>query len=199
MHSLISLNGHISQTIGNLTIILLFLIPILTSKTFSKLEDENFSITSTNYINYIKEISSIVIGKFLAICSILLIGSFITMIYSFIFYKFTKIYFWELFITYIGFLLLQLCFITIGMLISCIFNRTILTNIFTFIFIIIMLFSNLILNRFTEKTLIERFSLINRSELFTSGILDLSSIIYLTDFIVFVLYLMIYIKPKIKF
>ena len=97
--------------------ILTFIVPVLTMRMFS---EERKNGTEQLLLTSPRGITSIVLGKFLAATCIILVAELLTLIYYFILVYFGKPSLMIALTTLLGFLLLSLAYISLGMFISTI-------------------------------------------------------------------------------
>jgi len=122
-------NGAFNYTIYNLIYLSLFLSPILTMKILaSETNDKTDQLLLTAPLR----IWEIVIGKFLAATALFLIGVAVTLIYPLILKSYGPIPTAQIFCSYVGFILIGTCFISIGIFISSLTSNQVTAAIGTF-------------------------------------------------------------------
>lgn len=115
MTNVLQLNAEYFFTLINSTIIFMLMIPMLTMRLFA----EEFA-QKTDQLLYTAPIStaSIVFGKFLSACLMLLIGIAITFIFPYLISPYGTLSVSRIIGTYVGFYLMGCAFISIGILVS---------------------------------------------------------------------------------
>lgn len=122
-------SGDYYLVIISTTLLFLVMIPMLTMRLFP----EEYS-QKTDQLLYTAPISigSIVLGKFMAAVLVLLLAIGITVIFPFMISPYGALPISRIAGTYIGFLLLGMCFISIGVFISVLTNNQIIAAVGTF-------------------------------------------------------------------
>jgi len=138
LSNLIAASGDYPSILYTMIFVFLFLVPILTMKTIA---GEAHEKTDQLLLTAPVRTWEIVLGKFLAAASIFLLAVVITFIYPIILIKFGSIPLGETTGAYIGFILIGLCFITIGIFVSALTENQVTAAIGTFgaLFIVSML------------------------------------------------------------
>jgi len=113
--NVVNLSAEFFHTLINSTMIFMLMIPMLTMRLFS----EEFA-QKTDQLLYTAPIttSSIVFGKFLAACLMLLIGVTITFVFPYLISSYGQLPMSRIIGTYVGYYLLGVSFISIGILVS---------------------------------------------------------------------------------
>jgi len=114
---------------SNTLVIFLVLIPVLTMQLFS---DETKQRTDQLLYTSSLSIPQIVIGKFLGAFALFLAGTVITLVFPIIISFYAYVPFPETFGAYLGFVLIGLCFIAVGLFVSCLTNNTIVAAVGSF-------------------------------------------------------------------
>ena len=109
--------------------VFLFLVPILTMKTIAS---ESHEKTDQLLLTTPLRIWEIVLGKFLAAAAVFLLAVVITFIYPIILKNFGAIPLGETIGAYIGFILIGLCFISIGIFVSALTENQVTAAVGTF-------------------------------------------------------------------
>lgn len=138
LSNLIPGNGDYPNILYAMIFVFLFLVPILTMKTIAT---ETHEKTDQLLLTAPLRIWEIVLGKFLAAAAIFLLAVVITFIYPIILKSFGAIPLGETIGAYIGFILLGLCFISIGIFVSALTENQVTAAVGTFgaLFIVWML------------------------------------------------------------
>ena len=113
---------------ANAATIVTFMIPVLTMRMFS---EERKNGTEQLLLTSPKSITSIVLGKFIAAACIVVVAELLTLIYYFILDYFAAPSLMIALATILGFLLLSLAYISLGMFISTITENQIICCVIT--------------------------------------------------------------------
>lgn len=167
---------------------LLLIVPIITMRMFS---EEKKNGTEQLLLTSPKSISSIVLGKFLASVTVVLITVIFSIIYSIIVSFFGTINIPTILITMLGFVLVAMAAISIGMLVSSLTENQIVSAIIT----IAILIAPWFLEGF--GTLISSIDLIDKFMKFPYGLISIADIVSLLSItIACILITIILIKRK---
>ena len=167
---------------------LLLIVPIITMRMFS---EEKKNGTEQLLLTSPKSISSIVLGKFLASVTVVLITVIFSIIYSIIVSFFGTINIPTILITMLGFVLVAMAAISIGMLVSSLTENQIVSAIIT----IAILIAPWFLEGF--GTLISSINLIDKFMKFPYGLISIADIVSLLSItIACILITIILIKRK---
>lgn len=166
-----SSEARVEKLLDPMAVIITFIIPILTMRVFA---EEKKQGTESLLMTSPRSIFDIVIGKFLAISAIVLITIILTLIYPIITLFFTKANFTynTVITTYTGFILLSLCYVSIGMVFSAITENQIIAYIISLVAVIALWF----------LPGIKEFGPINRYESFMQGTMAPKDIIFFITF-----------------
>ena len=149
---------------------LLLIIPWLTMKIFTK-ERKNW--TEQLLLTSPRSVTSIVLGKFLAAVTVILITLILSIIYPIIISFFGTVNIPTLIVTIIGFLLVALVALSIGMLASSITENQIISAIITIVVLVAPWFLVDISSIFSSVDLIDKFLK------FPSGLISVSDTVCL--------------------
>ena len=167
---------------------LLLIVPIITMRMFS---EEKKNGTEQLLLTSPKSVSSIVLGKFLASVTVVLITVIFSIIYSVIVSFFGTINIPTILITMLGFVLVAMAAISIGMLVSSLTENQIVSAIIT----IAILIAPWFLEGF--GTLISSINLIDKFMKFPYGLISIADIVSLLSItIACILITIILIKRK---
>ncbi len=149
------------------------IVAVLTMRTFS--EEKN---KETDQILYMSPRStlSIVLGKFFAVMSVILISIVFSLIYFVILKSYGNPKFLLVFITILGFILLSMAYVSLGILISSITENQVVSAIITLIFLMLPVFLS-----YGNGTL-SYLGLINLYSKFPTGVVSFKEIIGLISF-----------------
>ncbi|MDR1639453.1 MAG: ABC transporter permease subunit [Clostridiales bacterium] len=117
------------DTLSNLTIFSLVLMPVLTMRLFA--EEAKHKTDQLIFTSPVS-VAGIVLGKFLAALSLALIGMAITVIFPIMISRHGQLPVAKIALSYLGYTLLISCFISVGMFISAITDNQIIAAISTF-------------------------------------------------------------------
>ena len=186
--NLLSGQGSFSGNLSNMTFFLLVVIPILTMRI---LAEDRKNGTEVLLITSPASITSMVIGKYLAVCFVFLVMIVITFIYPVVLFAFGGTFSIDLVGAYIGFILLGMTFIAVGVFASSLSENQVVAVIVSYVALLIMLLAgslSTIVGGFAAKIL-NWFSLMSRYDDFSRGIFGLSPIVYYLSFIAVFLFL----------
>lgn len=173
----------ISVIFSNINIVYLFLVSILTMRSFS---EERNKKTDQLLLTAPCSIGEIVIGKYLAAMATLGVTVVISFVFPIVLCMFGNPPLSEIIGSYVGFVLLWGAFIAIGIFISSLTESQMISAVFTFGVLLLVYFMDDIVAGVSNKTLasvLSWFSLMNRYFEFQRGILNVVSIVYYLSFI----------------
>ncbi|MCG8499446.1 MAG: ABC transporter permease subunit [Firmicutes bacterium] len=181
---------------GNLSIVFLFLVPILTMRLIS---EEKKSKTDQLLLTSPVSLTGVVIGKYLAAVAVFLISLLITGVYPIILYIFSSPSLGEILAGYLGFFLMGSAFIAIGLFISSMTENQVISAVASFGVLLLLWLIDMIVpfiqNPFIARA-IEWLSILRRFQDFTLGILSLSPIVYYVSFSVAFVFLTVRVLEK---
>lgn len=173
----------ISVIFSNINIVYLFLVSILTMRSFS---EERNKKTDQLLLTAPCSIGEIVIGKYLAAMATLGVTVVISFVFPIVLCMFGNPPISEIIGSYVGFVLLWGAFIAIGIFISSLTESQMISAVFTFGVLLLVYFMDDIAAGVSNKALaalLSWFSLMNRYYEFQRGILNVVSIVYYLSFI----------------
>ena len=186
--NIIGLSSNFSTTLGSLSFIFMIIVPILTMRLFSQeKKDKTDQLLLTSGVS----IKEIVLAKYFSASTVYLIALAVSLIFPSIINMFGTSVFGEILCAYIGFLLLGLVMITIGMFISTLTESQVVAAILTGGIMLLMWVADAALSLLPYnliKDLLSWLSLFDRLEHFILGNLSLTHVIYYLSFIVIFLY-----------
>jgi len=143
MTNVLQLNGEYFYTLINSTMIFMVMVPMLTMRLFA----EEYA-QKTDQLLYTSPVPtySIVLGKFVAACLVLLIAMIITLIFPYLISSFGKLPVNRIAGTYIGFYFLGCSFVSIGMLVSVMTNNQIVAAVGSFALIFVFYMADSVIN-----------------------------------------------------
>ena len=189
----------ISVVFSNINAIYLFLAALLTMRLFA---EEKNKKTDQLLLSAPVRITDIVLGKFLAAMSVLGISLVISLVYPVIMCIYADPAISEIIGTYIGFILLWGCFISIGVFVSSLTESQVIAGVLTFAaLLVISTVPQFALNMQDGilKDLLSVISLYDRYSEFQRGILNIQSVIYYLSFIFVFLFLTVRIIDKRRY
>ena len=169
--------------------ILTFIVPILTMRTIA---EERKTGTEQLLLTSPLSITKVVLGKFIAATSIVVITELCTFMYFAILCFFGIPHITTALITLLGFLLLAMAYISFGILASSITENQIIAGVITIGFFILTWFLPQFSSIFTN------FSLINMFTKFPSGQIDIADTVTFIAFTVMCLLLTIIVMQRRK-
>jgi ABC-2 type transport system permease protein len=180
--------GSFTNNLSTMGFILLVIVPILTMRI---LAEDRKNGTEVLLITSPASITSMVIGKYLAVCFVFLIMTVISFIYPVVLFAFGGTFSVELIGGYIGFILLGMTFISIGVFASSLSENQVVSVIVSYVALLIMYLAgslSSVVGGFAAKIL-NWISLLSRFDDFSRGILSLSPVVYYLSFIAVFLFL----------
>ena len=181
MFSAINLFGKspgIEGVLGNLLFVFLFLVPILTMRLLS--EERNLK-TDQVLLTSPVSVTGIVMGKFLAAVTIYMITLLITGLYVIVIAIHGEPAFMQIITSYIGFALLGISLISIGIFISSLTENQAVAAVSTFAVLLMLYIINWASGASSNvvvKAVIDALSITSRYSEFGMGILSLAPTIY---------------------
>ncbi len=188
LDSLFSGNAQTSSILSALTMFI-YVTPILTMRLMSE-ERKNKSdqLLLTSPIS----LWSMVLGKYLAACFVVFLTMLLTGVYVLIFGLYSSPAFGEILCGYLGFFLMACCFIAIGLFISALTENQVVAAIGTLAAILTMMLISWVVpyvNIPVVPTILNWFSVNDRFNTFSGGVLGLSATVYMFSFALVFLFL----------
>lgn len=193
--NLMQRSGEFSGVLSNMGFFLVFIIPVLTMRI---LAEDRKNGTEVLLVTSPASLFSIVIGKYLASCTVFLVITVISFIYPLSTLAFGGQITPALVGGYIGFMLLGAAFISVGVFASSLTENQVVAVVIGFVSLLIMWIADglgSVLGGVWAKIL-GWFSLITRYEDFNKGILGLSPVIYYLSFIAVFLFITVRIIER---
>lgn len=181
--------------LSNMTILLLFIVPILTMRI---LAEDRKSGTEVLLVTSPSSLTGIVVGKYLASLVVFLVMVGLTFIYQVILFTFGKPDVPPLIGGYIGFILLGAAMISVGVFASSLSENQVISAVVGFVSLLVMWLVDSVagfVGGIAAKVL-SWFSLLSRFDEFSKGILNLSPIVYYLSFTAVFLFLTIRIIDR---
>lgn len=177
-------------TLGSITFIFALLVPVLTMRSFA---EEKKSKTDQLILTAPIKLSDVVLGKFLAATSVIVIALVATMVFPFILLLFNaNIEIWTTIGGYLGNLLIGMALISIGMFISSMTENQLTSAVVSITVFLFMLLIDSLRSMFVSGWLYEVLgwiSMFSRMDTFSAGILSLPSVFYYLSITVLFLFL----------
>jgi len=129
VNNVTALSSNYMATLSAMTMAFLLLVPILTMQLFA---EESKQRTDQLLFTAPITIPQIVLGKYLGALLLFLLGMLISIIFPLMMMRYGEVSFSETFGSYLGFILLGACFISVGLFISCQTNNPIVAAIGSF-------------------------------------------------------------------
>lgn len=177
------LSVNFSSTLGSLTFVFMIIVPILTMRLLAQEKKEK---TDQLLLTSAVSIKDIVLAKFLSAASVFLATLIVSLIFPFIISLFGAPVFGEILCAYIGFFLLGLVMIAIGMFISSITESQVVAAISTAAIMLLMWVGDAAISLVPSNwigNVLEWFSLFTRLEPFILGKLSIVPVIYYISFV----------------
>lgn len=197
--NIMSVSADFGTMLSNVSFIFMLVVPILTMKLMS---DERRTKTDQLLLTSPVSLWSVVVGKFLAACTVFLFTLVLTFVYVIILAAFGNISLGEVFVNYLGFFLTGCCMIAVGLFVSTLTESQVTASIATFGVILMLYLMDSMVSLITADYLqflvtgMKWLSLFSRFSDFTSGILNISSTIYMITFAFVFLFLTVCTTEK---
>lgn len=178
-----------SLVFSYLMLISILLVPVVTMRCMS---DEKKQKTDQALLTAPVSLTAIVTGKFLAALSIYVIAISSTLVYALIISFFAAPAWGSVLGNFVGLLLMGAAFISIGVFVSNLTESTVISIIATYAVSLLLLFMDMLLGLFQNDTIyqVSQFlSFQSRYGVFTTGIFDLSNVVFFLSLIVLFLFL----------
>ena len=161
-------NLHFEYVIWDSTVVLTFLIPVITMRMFS---EEKKNGTDQLLVTSPKSIITIVFGKFFAATFVTIITCLLMFAYYGILSKFGHVNIVEPLVAMLGFILLSMAFISFGMFASAITEHQVIAAIIPIVFFLLLSFASI------QTGLLQFFSLTQMYQKFPQGIISLKEVV----------------------
>lgn len=178
MTSIYMRTSDMSGTFGNMFMIMLFLMPILTMKLLS---EERRQKTDQCLLTSPASLGEIVIGKYLASLTVFAISLVCFVLYAVILSGFVALE-WTVFVgNLLGLFLLGGSFLSVGLLVSSLTENQVIAAIAGFLAMMVLYMVDVVSYQISNtliKNLLMALSFYSRYSEFTTGIFNLSSVLY---------------------
>ncbi|MEI6131703.1 MAG: ABC transporter permease [Bacillota bacterium] len=190
-----SANSEYNETLQNMGIVLVFLMPLLTMRILAedrKNGSEVLLITSP------VSLTKVIIGKYLASFFVFIVMNAISLIFPILLFSFGTPTLSSMLGGYLGFVLLGAAFIGIGLFTSAITESQIIAAVVAFVISLVMLFISSIADLFggTIGEVLNWISLLSRNSGFGQGIIEISSVVYYLSIVAVFIFLTIRVMEK---
>lgn len=184
----VNINQHLIRLLlQNMTVLLLFVLPMITMRTYS---EEKRSGTIELLLTSPLTDFQIIMGKFLGALSLYAVMLLITMIHIGVLFAFGRPEIKPILTAYLGLLLMGGCFISVGLFISSLTKNQIVAVMATFAVFLFLWVINWIGSLWpTLERLTSYLSIIDHFDDFSKGVIDTSHVIYYLSFMTFGLFL----------
>jgi len=184
-----------NQVFSTISFILIFIVPIMTMRV---LAEDRKNGTEVLLISSPASLGEIVVGKYLAMLFVFLVMTCLITIYPMVIFIFGQPPIAPLIGSFIGFILLGAALISIGVFASSLTENQVIAVVISFVMILLIWIIDPIGNALGGfgSTVLNWFSLTSRYNDFTSGMLNIPSIIYYLSFITVFLFLTIRVIEK---
>lgn len=187
--NLLGKSPNLGYVLSNMQIIFLFIIPILTMRLLS---EEKNSKTDQLLLTSPVSVSDIVLGKFFAASAVYLLTLAITLLYLIVIAIHGNPAYGEIFCNYIGFTLLGVSFISVGLFISSLTQNQAIAAISTFAALLLLYAAELARSVVSSSIVIGILNCISITHWyanFQNGVLSIPAVLYFISFsVVFILF-----------
>ena len=192
MYNLYKGSSDINMVFNNMTLIFLFLTPIITMRLLA--EEKNAKTDQLLFTSPVK-VTSVVMGKFFAAISVFAIAMALTAVYPLLLAKFTKPDWGKIVSNYIGFMFMGAAFVSIGLYISSLTENQIIAAVATFgvLFLLYLIdFFSTVVTAPILREIISFVSITTKFKDFSMGIIDIGAIVYYIGVVVVFVYLTVF-------
>lgn len=168
----------ISSVLYSLITFFVFLVPVLTMRLLS--EEKNLK-TDQALLTAPISIGKIVLGKFFAAATVYLLTLVLTLLYMIVIGRHGEPQFAQTFCNYIGFALLGMVFISIGIFLSALTENQAVAAVSTFAVLLVLILFDSVKNSVQSKFLaaiFDAFAISSRFESFNLGVLSIAPVVY---------------------
>ena len=198
--NILSASAEIVSMLSNLIYLFMLIVPILTMKLLS---EEKRNKSDQLLLTSPRSVWDIVLGKFLAACSVILLATVVTLLYVVILAVYAnKMYPLVICVNYLGFLLLGFSYVSIGVLMSAMTENQVSAAVLTIgvnllIQILASITSSLTIpGGAIISTVISWLSLYTRYNDFAAGVFSFANVIYYISFCGIMLFLAVRVIDK---
>jgi ABC-2 type transport system permease protein len=180
--------GVLQPLFGNISIVLLLVIPMLTMRLLS--EERKMGTAELLFTYPISDWDAI-LGKYFAAVTVLATMLALTLVYPLLLSRYANPEWGPVMTGYVGLLLLGMAFIALGLFFSSITENQIVAGILTFGFSLLFLLIGWLVPYASADAarVIVQISILEHFESFSQGVIDTNDLIYYLNFSVFFLFL----------
>ncbi len=201
LYNIMSISSDLSTMFGNLIYLFMLVVPILTMRLLS---EEKRNKSDQLLLTSPRSIWDIVLGKFLAACTVLLAAMVVMLIYVVIICVYSRNTYPGLILSnYLGFFLMGCCYIAIGTLMSALTENQVSAAVLTFGVNLLLQLIESIGPQLTMpaglsflSTAFSWMSLYTRYNQFTAGVLSIANVLYDLSFCGVFLFLAVRVIDK---
>ena len=164
--------------VSSVSYAMILVVPILTMRSFA---EERKNRSDQLLLTAPVSVTKIVLGKFFSALLVLLATLVGTLLFTIVLYIYGKPFWGEILLGYIGLILLGATFISLGLLISSLAENQLTASIVTLGLLFLLWLSDSIIpsvGNAVVKRILSALSLYGQFSSFTSGVLNLSAVIY---------------------
>lgn len=195
--NIMSASADMSTMFSNLNYLFMLIVPILTMKLLS---EEKRNRSDQLLLTSPRSIWDIVLGKFLAACTVIVLSTIVTLFYVIILACYSNVTYPALIATnYLGFLLLGFSYVAIGVLMSALTENQVSAAVLTLgVNFLLQIFENVSsqLSVPVLSTVLSWVSLYTRYDEFMAGVLSFANIFYYISFCGVILFLAVRVIDK---
>ena len=195
--NIMSASADMSTMFSNLNYLFMLIVPILTMKLLS---EEKRNRSDQLLLTSPRSIWDIVLGKFLAACTVIVLSTIVTLFYVIILACYSNVTYPALIATnYLGFLLLGFSYVAIGVLMSALTENQVSAAVLTLgVNFLLQIFENVSsqLSVPVLSTVLSWVSLYTRYDEFMAGVLSFANIFYYVSFCGVILFLAVRVIDK---
>ncbi len=183
MSNVLSQQAAFNGMLGNLTFLFMLIVPVLTMKLLS---EERKNKTDQLLLTAPVSLTSIVLGKYLAAVTVFLVTLVVSAIYPITLFLYGNPSLVEILNGYLGFFLLGSALIAVGLLMSGLSENQVTAAVSTFGVLLLLWLGGDVLSSLVSvdwiNSVLDWFSVYNRFQNFTSGLLSITQVIYYISF-----------------
>ncbi len=201
--NVLSMTPSVATLLGNLNYIFMLTVPILTMRLLS---EEKRTKTDQLLITSPRSVWDIVLGKFLAALTVVVLTTLVTLVYVAMLSRYTdRLYPGAIACNYLGFLLLCMCYVAIGVLMSALTESQVSAAVLTLGVNVLL---EILESVFSSQTftlpdflsflrpVLSWFSLYSRYNQFAAGRLSFANILYYVSFSGLMLFLAVRVMDR---
>lgn len=184
-----------SNFISSMSFLQLFIVPLLTMRSFA--EDKKTG-TEVLLLTSPVRLYQVVLGKFLAATAVFLVMTVVSLVFPLVLLIYGKPDGATLFSAYLGFVLLGMVFISVGIFASSLTENQIVAAIISFVSLFVITSFSYI-GRYVGGflgTLLDKLSIMHKYYEFYYGIIDITSIIFMLSFAAVFIFLTVRILER---